>query len=662
VETSPPPSEPPVANRDGIPVLTVAARSLGLLAGEAASVGLALWSIRAWDRLEAYVGANQISAAGRKFVLLNMAGAVAIAFVAAAVVLARGRQQGLDLVHRASRRLAPLLLAALTPLLLNWKLWVGRELTFLLAASVFGMALVPLVRMSATAPPLLTWRPAHPRFTRVSTALSSAWRSVSATPALPFVLVLVAGLSYAVYFSIVTIDNHYKLVTAAFDLALEDNLVWNAVHGGPLFKSSPLGGPGARHGGYHQTYFAYVIGLVYLIVPGPKTLLAIQATLMGAAAVPLYFLASRRLGCWTACLVACLFLLYPPLHGANLYDFHYLPFAPLFLWTTACLIDRQSYRWAAVAVLLTLSVREDVAALLAVLGCCFVLTGERPRAGAVVAVVSSVYFVALKLVIMPRLLGGHSSFVHQYQGLVPEGHAGFGGVLGTVFGNPGFTLGTLLERDKLVYFLQIAAPLAFLPWRRPIGLLCSVPGLFFTLLSTGYWPLVQISFQYTAYWTSFLFLAIVANLASLREHRHAWLVALTAAMVITSHQMGAVLQHNNVRGGFGQIRIGVEAEDHRRHEDLYSLIALVPPMAKIVASETVAPHVSSRPDAYTLRTGLFDAEYLLWVTPARGDEAPPVQAALLADFGVVAERGEFVLARRGHDKAANAGVLARMGM
>ena len=63
---------------------------------------------------------------------------------------------------------------------------------------------------------------------------------------------------------------------------------------------------------------------------------------------------------------------------------------------------------------------------------------------------------------------------------------GFGGVLKTVFGNPGYTTTVLLERDKMLYLLQVVAPLAFFPWRRPIGILCTVPGFVFTLLGTRY--------------------------------------------------------------------------------------------------------------------------------------------------------------------------------
>src|SRR6185295_5997087 len=125
---------------------------------------------------------------------------------------------------------------------------------------------------------------------------------------------------------------------------------------------------------------------------------------MGAAAIPLYFLAKRKLTPWVAALLSVLYVFYAPLHGANLYDFHYLPLGTFFLWTTPYLLLERRYRWAAVLVVPTLSVREDISALLAVVGGYLLLTGKRPVPGLVVAVVGAAYFVIVKLVVMPRFL------------------------------------------------------------------------------------------------------------------------------------------------------------------------------------------------------------------------------------------------------------------
>ncbi len=654
-----------------LPGLTVVARSAGLLAAVGVSLGLAGWTLRVGDALTAYVWSNSLPPHGRTFVVANIAAGALAGLLVAAFALVKGKSEGPELLRRLSLRLSPLCLAWLVPVLLHWKLWVGRELEFLALVAVLGLATQRLVRTALSTPGVFT-RTASPRVVRLRDFLL---RVTTGWP--PLLVVIAAASGYAGFFAFHTIRNHYRLSTAAMDLGLEDNLVWNAVHWGPLFKTSPLGGPTALHGGFHQTYFAYLLALPYRFAPRPQTLLAIQAILMGFAAVPLYFLAKRRLSDRLACLIAVLFVFYAPLQGANLYDFHYLPLATLFIWTLLYLVEERRYWWAAFTLLLTLSIREDVSALLVFVGAYLVLTGENPKAGIVVSTVSAAYFVLLKLVIMPRYMAGTESFIHQYSGLLPEGDRGYGGVLKTVIANPSFTLGIVLEREKLVYLAQLIVPFAFLPWVRPIGLLCSLPGFLFTLTATHYTPLIQTSFQYTAYWTTFLFVAVVANLdymqAREREdspeapwwhaNRLAWVAAMFICIVVTSNQFGAFFQQNTARGGFGPYRFDLTLEDRLRHDRLYKLIAQVPPKAKVVSSETIVPHVSQRPNSYTMRTGVYDADYMLAWMPPRGDERAPVSDAIKSGrFGVVDESGEFVLAKRGYSTEKNAKVVSKYGL
>ena len=663
------------------PPLTRSFCALGLLAIEGASVGLAGWFFRSHDKLTSYVGANVLAPGSRQKILLTMFVCALLAAGAAAGVLIRRRAAGLDVIERASRRLAPLCLAAVVPLLFHWQLWVGspRELTYLVMVAAFVLALQALTRVALETAPVL---PAHWR-ARIDAVRARVAARLDRMPWLPLAIVGVAVIGYSAYFSIITIQNHVRLGTAGYDLGIENNLVWNAAHfNAPLFKTSVIGGPQSTHIGYHETYISYLIGLPYRLAPYPESLLALQATLIGGAALPLYAFAKRHLGAWLACLVALMCVFYPPLHGSNLYDFHYLPFAPILLWAVLWLVEARRDRWATVAVILTLANREDMSALLMVVGAYLILTGERPRAGILITIVGGVYFVTVKLILMPHFLGGASAYVNQYQDLLAEGDKGFGGVLKTVFGNPGYTVTTLLESEKAVYLLQIMTPLAFFAWRRPIGLLCTLPGFFFTLLATRYPPLNEISFQYTAYWTAFLFIAVVANLTWLkrvereaalapdaavavpraRASRRAWVLTMAVATLVTSYQMGLFFQQNTAWGGFSPFRIGVTKAEWARHRDLHSLIKMIPASASVAASEMLVAQISSRKNAYTLRIGIFDADYILIRFPMGGDERNLVNDALRTGrYGLQAEKGEFILFRRGAPRETADAFLRRIG-
>jgi uncharacterized membrane protein len=254
----------------------------------------------------------------------------------------------------------------------------------------------------------------------------------------------------------------------------------------------------------------------------------------------------------------------------------------------------------------------------------------------------------------------------------------FAGVLKTVFGNPFYTLGTLLERSKLVYMLQYLVPLAFLPLRRPIVLLLAVPGLFFTVLSTGYQPLIEISFQYTFFWTVFLFIGLVDVLESFRQsggalagggtvRTRAAVIAFCCAMLPASYQVGAIFQHHTARGGFARFNFETTARELADRAPLNEIIQTIPPHAKVAAADNLTPHITNRSVAYTLRGDIRpDVEYLLFFSdPGRIDygEREKIAAVLrTGEFGVVEVRAPFATAQRGHSTALNGGVLGGWGV
>jgi hypothetical protein len=138
-------------------------------------------------------------------------------------------------------------------------------------------------------------------------------------------------------------------------------------------------------------------------------------------------------------------------------------------------------------------------------------------------------------------------------------------------------------------------------------------------------------------------------------------MAISLGVLVTSYQLGAVIQQNATRGGFGTYHFGTTSEDVERRRTLYELLAMVPPKAKVVSSENIVPQISNRAFSYTLRMGVHDADYLLFSIPPGGDERTHALEVLQpGTFGVVAERGQFVLAKRGHPPDLNAGVLTRI--
>jgi hypothetical protein len=319
--------------------------------------------------------------------------------------------------------------------------------------------------------------------------------------------------------------------------------------------------------------------------------------------------------------------------------------------------------------LLALTCREDVAIAVALLGAYHVLADRRVRAGLVLMGVGGAWFIVMKFVLMP-LAAPHGGYAEIYQDLLPDGALGFGGVLQTLLSNPSFVLASLLTQAKLEYALLIFAPLAFVPLRRPIGALFVLPGLLVTLLSTGYPPTLSIAYQYTAFWTPYLFIAATLLLrsdsfapqpaAEARAARSGWLFAFALLSLVCSYQYGAVFQQYTAGGGIYEVFPFETSElDLRRRQLRDEVLRALPLDASVAASESVAPHVSNRATAYTLREGVRDAEYVAFgLLPEAPGEHLLIRPLLVSgQFGVVTMNASYALLRRG----APTGLNARLG-
>jgi len=156
----------------------------------------------------------------------------------------------------------PLLLSAMLPLLLQYTIWRSRELQFLVITAAFLFGLQQSLKTALTTPPIgavlgRKRRTSQPVVDGVWRMLEHCGRAIPKFG--PGLLVLLAAAGYATFFAYHTIVHHRNGLSSSLDLGMEDNLVYNALHGGPLFKSSPLGGPTAIHLGNHATWFTFLI-------------------------------------------------------------------------------------------------------------------------------------------------------------------------------------------------------------------------------------------------------------------------------------------------------------------------------------------------------------------------------------------------------------------
>jgi len=585
-------------------------------------------------------------------------------FGIALLLLLVARERAVGLVESFTRIVAPAGLAFALPALFTWQFGQQRPIAFLILLAAFGLALERLLRISiseafavANAPRFADARGFCTRF------------AARVTPKAAPAVVLTAALGYAAYTAFYTIRRHYQIQSSAFDLGIFDNLLFNTIKG-RFFESPVMFGPGHHNSiSTHAEYMMVLFAPIYALVPRPETLLVIQAVLLGTAGIPLYLFARTMLTAWPSVVLVLGYLLCGPLHGAQFYDFHWLTLCPFFyFWLFYAIASRKN--WLCVLMtLLLFALREDIAVGTAFLGTFLFITGLRVRLGIVLAAVSAVWFVINKFVIMPW--AGPWWFDTIYVELFADGKSGYGNVVKTLISNPFYALSTFVRGPKLAYALHMLAPLAFLPVRRLAFWLLLVPGGAFTLMTTGYWPTLAISFQYTTHWIPFLFACAAMALYCIRQGRDGQvrMVAATGAVLVLllshSYNFGGILQRESFVGGFGRVSFDMSSSTRERYADMRSVVDKIPIEASVVATESLNPHISTRKEAYVFRydTGPVDFIFL-----SSNEMSGELRNSLREKFrktpyGLFAKgKHEFFLFKRGHESPGTAEALQHLGI
>lgn len=658
------PFEAPLPSRSPKPTLrgypfALASQALVIFGIIGASIGLffATTSSLGGANLTQFLDRNQLDAEARFAIFAMLAGSgVLTAGIAGLYLLIRGRNAAAT-VRRAAEVALPMAWVGTLPSLFSAQPWHDQPLTFMVGLSVVVLGFERSLRRSLRAmpQPIMDWLAEKLTF------------RASLERALPLAVVLLGCLAYAAYFSFYTIRNHQRLGTAAYDLGININWAYNAWHGN--FSRCTIVNPdGGNYFGVHFVVAMLTWVPICRLMPTGEGLLIFQAAMAGLAGWTLYLFASTQIPRWSAVIVAYTYLLYAPLHGPNFYDFHELmpPLVWHFLLYWAIVKEKNWLVALLVPVLWTY--REDITIGLTVLGVFLVLTGIRPRVGIAIAVTSLIYFVVVKLIIMPRLWNSWFDTIYTE---LQAGGRGLGTVVQTILINPAYFLTTMLKEQKLIYLLHMFTPVALLPARRGSLLLLAAPGFVFSLLTTAYPPTVSIAFQYTCHAIPYIFASSVLMLRVLGrgEHgtvlRRAALGAMALGVLAHSYVFGAVLQHQTFVGGFSKIEFEITDKERSRFHTIRRLGAMIPEHASVAASEGEVPHVSWRADVYTLKDGPHDAEYVLLNRLGLGLGATRSAFQSLLDrheYGLIGEGDDLYLFKRGVESEKTRAALSALGL
>jgi uncharacterized membrane protein len=237
-----------------------------------------------------------------------------------------------------------------------------------------------------------------------------------------------------------------------------------------------------------------------------------------------------------------------------------------------------------------LACKEDAALAVLMLGLVLAVLGER-RAGLLTALAGAGWFLLATKVVIPAAGGGEGPF---YQELFP----GFGDSLGEIVRNmvvhPSRLLGLATQQDRLTYYWQVLAPVAFFPLAAPLVLLISAPQAVVNVTS-GHALTHDFKFHYTSIVLAGVFLATVEAMAWMGRGRVTTRLVLVGVLVATSLIANVAWSPSPLGRQFND---GIWARAEPRHAIVRAALRQVPPDAGVSASYNLIPHLTHRVYAY----------------------------------------------------------------
>ena len=420
------------------------------------------------------------------------------------------------------------------------------------------------------------------------------------------VLLAAATASFAAAYAALSVLRHLAFETGRFDLGNMTQVVWSTAHGDALGATSLSGQQFVRLGAHFDPILALFAPLWWLW-PSPTMLLVVQAAVVAAGGLPVFWLARKHLHSEGAALgFALAYLLSPVLGWMTLSEFHPVALATPLLLFAFWYLDEERMLPFALFALLAVATKEHVGLAVAGMGAWHAISRRRPWPGIAVTVAGvAVSALAVGVVIPEFSPHGSSSFYGRYE----EVGGSPTGVLRTVVTDPGAVLGALAERRDAVYLLQLALPLAGLFALAPVALLSALPELALNLLSE---TRTQTSIHYHYSATALPALVAAAVLGAARVARGRAAVAARAGLLAVTLALAAsyLLGPLPFWGAFPRGEtLGREKVIVSEHDDVAArAVALVPAGVVVSASNSLGAHLSAR-RRFLSFPRLLDAEW-----------------------------------------------------
>lgn len=318
-------------------------------------------------------------------------------------------------------------------------------------------------------------------------------------------LAWIIGVSILFFFLCSSL-RHALFNSTGWDLGIFDQVVYLISQGQPPISSFIH----VHILGDHAAWLFYPLALLYKIYPNVHWLFLVQSTVLALGALPTWHLARLAgLRKQQAIALSIVYLFYPVIFNANLFDFHPEVIAVPALFTAILAARLGQILWFCLATIVVLGCKFILALTVAALGLWLLVFEKKHLYGAIAIFAGITWFLLATKVILPTFNPQQITSLSRYGYLgpsIPE-------IAKNLFLKPEPIFKVLLSLDNLKYLVLVFAPIIWgLSLRNLAPLIPALPTLALNLLA-DYQPQKDIVAQYSLPLVPFLIIAVIATLA-----------------------------------------------------------------------------------------------------------------------------------------------------
>ena len=250
-------------------------------------------------------------------------------------------------------------------------------------------------------------------------------------------------------------DRYSEFRLGRFDLGNMVQAVWSTAHGRPLEVTDGATGDQIVRLGNHVDPLLAALAPLWIVLPSPLTLAALQVVAVALGALPVFWLTRRHTGVErTGALIAFGYLAYPWIAWTALDAFHPVTLAIPLLLFAVWFLDTDRIASFALCAVLVVSTGELMGATIAALGVWYALRRGHRVAGTIIAFLGAAATVLALYLVVPLFAGGSSV----YYGAFEDVGGSPWGLLRTLVTDPGAVVTAAGEGRDLAYVFLLAVP------------------------------------------------------------------------------------------------------------------------------------------------------------------------------------------------------------